>query len=350
MGPMLRILRALLLGFLLAAPALAEGGTRVVLYQGFAEVSQPVTVEDGVLVWNPGEAKPVPGTLRLFGLSEEKRVLEGEATVFFTQGSGPARLGYLTRALSGSLFYHLDVDQGTLTAWVAVENRGPSLKADELWYVAGTVPLLGPGRAAYAEAKTMALRAAPAEASYQGAGGGVFRYRFPRGETLVRGRTELPFKRGAVRPAFLWRYRGPFVKGDRLAFERGYRFAAPWPLAAGPVALWKAGAFLGQVGLADTPEGEPVSLWLGPDPLGVAKRTVEVLEETRERARYRVTTRLVNRHAEAVRIEIEERFPGRGFDLKITGAERVPGGYRLALDLAPGGRWTYVYEVTLRYR
>ena len=66
--------------------------------------------------------------------------------------------------------------------------------------------------------------------------------------------------------------------------------------------------------------------------------------------RYRVTTRLVNRHAEAVRIEIEERFPGRGFDLKITGAERVPGGYRLALDLAPGGRWTYVYEVTLRYR
>ncbi len=349
---MLRNPAVWLLAVLALGSALADGaGTRVVLYRGFAEVVRPVAVKDGVWVWNPGEAAPVPGTLRLFGLVERKRVWQGDAVVFFTEGSGPARLGYLTRALSGRLDYALDLDAGTLTAWVTVENRGPTLRADELWYVAGAVPLVGEGGGGPKLAtKRLALAAAPAEAAYQGAAGGVFRYRFAGGAELVRGRTELPFQRGAVRPLFLWRYRGGFVKGDRLVFQRGYRFDAPWPLAAGRVSLWKAGAFLGQATLPDRPQGEPVEFWLGPDPLGRAERKVEVLEETRERARYRVTTRLENRHAEPVRVEIEERFPTRGYQLKIAGAERVPGGYRLGLDLAPGGRWTYVYEVTLLYR
>ncbi len=336
---------------LAAGLALAAGeGTRVVLYRGFAEVDRPVVVEDGVFLWNPGDASPVPGTLRLVGLPERKRVWQGNAVIFFTEGAGPARLSYLTRSLSARLAYYLDLDQGVLTAWVAVENRGPSLRADELLFVAGEVPLLGGGLEAKRAVKGLALTAAPAGATYQGAAGGVFRYRFPGSAVLVQGTTELPFKRGSVKPTFLWRYQGTFVKGRRLTFVRGYRFSAPWPLAAGRVSIWKAGTFLGQASVPDAPEGEPVDLWLGADPLGYAERRVEVLEETRDRARYRVTTRLENRRTEPVHIEIEERFPTRGYDLKIVGAERVPGGYRLALDLAAGGRWSYVYEVTLRYR
>lgn len=334
------------------------GSVRVVVYPSFAEVSQEVEVKNGVLVWSPGEdvlAGLVDGGVRLVGIPEVRRVWRGGSVVFHVANDGTARLSYLTRSLGGSLSYHLDLDAGELVAWVRVQNSlTRPLVADEFWYVAGSVPLgeggVRPASAALWQKGQRAVEALAPEAEFVSATAGVFRYRYPERAELEPGITELAFKRGLVRPRLTWSYRGAFVRDRRLFFTRGYLFKAPWPVAAGSISLWSEGTFVGRVPVADTDEGDEVRLSLGPDPRGFAERRVEVLEENRDLARYRVSTAIKNRHREPVRVEIQETFSGREVVLKITGAERIPQGYRLKVDLAPGGEWTYVYEVTIRRR
>ncbi len=342
------------LGFFLSLTlfALAQAsGTRVTLYPAFAEIAEPVRIEHGVFVWQPGErvaAQRVEDLVWMTGVEVQRRVWRKGALWVFAHGDRGV-LHHITRGLSGSVRYALEVEKEQLAAWLRVRNAlDTPIEVEELRFISGPVPLAEGPR--LPRAKAMARAAPTEEGVLVGSGGGVFRYRLSGPLLLEPEVTELPLFALPVRPAFYWRYRGPFQKGERLFFRRGYRFQAPKPLAAGTLDLFYGGDFLGRVRVPDTYAGERVELALGPATRARSKRRVEVLQETPELARYRVTTTVENPSEEAVEVEIEETFHADAVKLELPEGERRPGGYRIHFSLPPGGERTYRFEVTLRYK
>jgi len=327
----------------------------VTLYPQFAEVRTPVRLEKGVFVWQPGERlqkNRVEDLVWLSGVPVHRRVWRKGALWFFADGS-VATLHYLTRGLSGSVRYRLNLDQGTIEGWLRVKNGlDETIAAESLEFVSGSVPIEGsPSVPMVAEVRALSAKAMPAaKEAFVGAQGGVFRYRLEGPVLLEPEVTELPLFTAKVDPVFYWRYRGAFVRGDRLFFERGYRFVTNHPLAAGSVDLFRQGIFLGRLRIPDRFRGERVELGLGPATRARTKRAIEVLTETRELKRYRVTTTVKNPGEEPVQVEIEERFAADAIEISIEGGERIPRGYRIAFPLLPGGERTYRYTVTLRYK
>ncbi len=327
-------------------------GVQVTLYPRFAEIRTPLRLEQGVYVWQPGERvlkNLVEDLVWLSGVEVSRRVWRKGALWFFAEGDA-ATLHYLTRGLSAGVRYRLVLDRGTIAGWLRVRNAlDEPVEAQTLEFVSGSVPL--GGRTAVArEVGVLAAKAAPAEEGFVGASGGVFRYRLARPVVLEPEVTEVPLFSAEVSPVFFWRYRGSFVRGDRIFFERGYRFTATGPLAAGTVDLFQKGVFLGRLDIPDRYPGEPVELGLGPATRARSERRVEVLTESREQKRYRVTTTVKNLGEEPVRVEIEERFSADAIELLLEAGERIPRGYRIVFELAPGGERTYQYQVTLRYK
>lgn len=336
-----------LLGVALSTLALASG-TRVTLYPAFAEIAEPVRIEHGVFVWQPGErvaAQRVEDLVWMTGVEVQRRVWRKGTLWIFARGEQGV-LHHLTRGLSGSVRYALEVEEGRLSAWLRVRNAlDAPIEVEELRFISGSVPLAEGGRPLQVKA---VARSAPAEEGvFVGGRGGVFRYRLSGPLLLEPEVTELPLFALSVRPAFYWRYRGPFQKGERLFFRRGYRLEAPRPLAAGRLDLFSGGDFLGRVRVPDTYAGEQVELELGPATRAQSKRRVKVLRETPELARYRVTTTVENRGADAVEVEIVETFHADAVELELSEGERLPGGYRVAFSLAPGEAHTYRFQVTL---
>ena len=346
------------LGVLLAIGALAlaqAAGTRVTLYPRFAELAEPVRIEHGVFVWQPGErvaAALVQDLVWMTGTKVLRRVWRNGNLWIFAEGERGV-LHHLTRGLSGSVRYALDVDAGRLLAWLRAQNElDAPLEVEELRFVSGSVPLVGGVRAVEGRMEALAAPVAKsAEAPvFAGSTGGVFRYRLAGPLVLEPEVTELPLFELAVKPAFYWRYAGPFQKGRRLPFRRGYRFLAPKPLAAGTFDLFAGGDFLGRLGAPDTYAGERVELELGPAPRARSERRIEVLAERRDLRRYRVETRVKNPGDEPVHVEVEEFFQADEVELVLSEGERRPRGYRVAFELPPGGEHRYRYEVTLRYK
>jgi len=330
-------------------------GVKLTLYTDFAEVQQPVRLDRGVYVWQPGERVErnlVQDLVWLSGVDVRRRVWRQGAVWFFAEGD-QGTLHYLTRGLSGSVRYRFVLDEKRLEGWLRVRNAlDEPIEAEELWFVSGSVPL-GSGGIAEDKVRVLSMsKAAPEarEAGFVGASGGVFRYRLPGPLRLEPEVTELPLFEAQADPVFFWRYRGAFVRGPRLPLERGYRFVADQPLAGGVVDLFGDGVFLGRLSIPDRYPGEPVELRLGPATRARTERRVEALAETRELRRYRVTTRVKNPGEEPVRVEIEERFSADAIEITLSGGERIPQGYRIAFDLPPGGERTYQYSVTLRYK
>ncbi len=330
------------------------------LYPGFAELHQPVTLPQGQWTWFPDKTLAgllVDGTVRLLGVREERRLWRGSAITFYYEGSGEAQLAYLTRGLSYSIYYDLDVDSGSLVGWARVNNRlEQPLSFDHLTFVAGEVPLEVGGHPIMSKAARaydkMALEApVPApEPVYAGSGGGVFRYELADPPVFEPGLTEIPFVRGRTEPVFTWKYSGGFVRSSWLEFQRGYTFMAPAALAGGLVNLRDGGVLLGQTYMSEHPKGEKVQLWLGRDPEGRAERRFEVLKDERKEKAYRVTTSIRNPRSEPVRVEISERFNAREVVLKLPdGAVRTPQGYSIEFTLAPGESREFMYTATLRY-
>jgi len=341
-----------LLGLWLWALAQAAG-VQVTLYPRFAEVRTPVRLEQGVYVWQPGERVQkslVEDLVWLSGAEVSRRVWRKGALWFFAEGDA-ATLHYLTRGLSAGVRYRLVLDRGTIAGWLRVKNTlDEPVEAQTLEFVSGSVPL---GSWIPVEGVLKSVSAEEAsinEEGFVGAGGGVFRYRLAGPVVLEPEVTEVPLFSAEVSPVFFWRYRGPFVRGDRIFFERGYRFTATRPLAAGTVDLFQKGVFLGRLDIPDRYPGEPVELGLGPATRARSERRVEVLTESREQKRYRVTTTVKNLGEEPVRVEIEEHFSADAVELVIEAGERIPRGYRIVFELAPGGERTYQYQVTLRYK
>ena len=339
------------LGFFLSLTlfALAQAsGTRVTLYPAFAEIAEPVRIEHGVFVWQPGErvaAQRVEDLVWMTGVEVQRRVWRKGALWVFAHGDRGV-LHHLTRGLSGSVRYALEVEKGRLSAWLRVRNAlDMPIEVEELRFISGTVPLAGGHRPL--PAKAMARAASAEEGAFSGSGGGVFRYRLSGPLLLEPEVTELPLFALPVRPAFYWRYRGPFQKGERLFFRRGYRFQTPKPLATGLLDLFSGEDFLGRVRVPDTYAGERIELELGPATRARSERRIEVLRETPELARYRVTTTVENPGEEAVEVEIVETFHADAVELELPEGERRPGGYRVTFLLAPSEAHTYRFQVTL---
>lgn len=330
------------------------------LYPGFAEVHEEITLPEGSWTWFLGkDLAPllVDGTVRLLGVEETRRVWRGDAVTFHYLGAGQAQLAYLTRGVGYTLHYDLDVDRGALVGWAKVSNRlSRSLRFAHVTFVAGEVPLQGGAipdatKARAFDGLAVAADAMPAAAPvYAGAGGGVFRYELEDPPPFESGVTEIPFVRAPVEATFTWRYRGGFVRADRVAFQRGYVFEAPAALAGGLVNVRDGGVLLGQVFMEDAAVGKPVRLWLGADPEGEATRRITVLKDERKEKAYRVSTTVQNPRDVPVRVEMEEYFNAREVELKLpAGAERTPQGYRWVVTLRPGEVRTFAYTVTLRY-
>ncbi|MER3553890.1 MAG: hypothetical protein C4331_05955 [Meiothermus sp.] len=267
---------------------------------------------------------------------------------FRYQGSGPATLSYLTRAVSWNLRYTLE--GGDLAGWASLTNSLDSavrLGATEL--VAGTVPVLEgdqrPPRPLSRNVQSAPPMADAVGAEFVGEAGGTYRYKLPGDITLEPGQTELPFIRGKVAPVYTWRYQGGFNTGRELSFTRGYRFQAPDNLAAGTVSIRDGSTFVGQAAMPDTAQGNDVNLTLGPDPEGRAVRSIE----QQAKNKYRIATTVKNPKTYPVEVELNEFFP-QPFNLEIDGAERTPEGYRLKFTLAPGQSRTLVYSVTFPQR
>ncbi len=310
----------------------------VVVYPGFAEVKEPVLLPPGAWVYLAGErlARMAPGSLRLLGVEELERVYQGTAVLFRYRGEGKATLRYLYTGLSGEVFYTLE--EGRLTAWARLRLEGEALEAKKLTLLAGEAPLL--------EAKAapgVALRAlaeAPGESPF-----GLFRYELlPR--RVEPGTTEIPFLRADVAPARLLRYQGPFRTDRLLPLERGYRFAAPFPLAPGALEVVEGGLFLGQAPLPGTPRGEPAEVWLGRDLEARLERQVSLLGQGEKEATYRVETRLENPYPYPITLLLAEVFP-QPFRLDFPGATLLPQGYRLELSLKAKEARTLAYRLTL---
>jgi hypothetical protein len=271
----------------------------------------------------------------------------GPKVIFRYQGSGAAKLSYLTRGLSWTLRYTLE--EGELTGWATLTNSlGTALKLGNTQVVAGAVPLLeGEYNAPSPAAITMQMRSRAAEATemdaaeFFGEAGGTFRYQLPGDVVAEPGLTELPFIRTKVVPIYFWRYQGGLSQG-RLNFERGYRFDAPENLAAGAVSLREQGVFVGQAGMSDTGKGGLVRLSLGPDPDGRADRKFEQIAKDR----FRVTTTYRNPRSYPIEIEVIEFIP-QPFTLDFNEAEKTPEGYRLTITLKPAESRVLVYTLTM---
>lgn len=329
-------------------------GTRVTLYPHFAEVAEPVRIERGVYVWQPAgkvaEAR-IEDLVWLTGAKVQRRVWRGGSLWFFAEGERGV-LHHLTRGLSGSLRYTLEVDTGRLRAWIRVRNGlGVPLEVAELRFVSGAVPLFGAPRTGE-RMEALAARAAKSDEApvFAGSTGGVFRYRLRGPVVLEPELTELPLFELTVKPRLYWRYSGAFQRGRRIPFRRGYRFAPEKPLAKGTVDLFAGGDFIGRLGLPDTFAGEPVGLALGPASRARSERRIEVLAERADLRRYRVLTEVQNLGDEPAWVEIEEYFRADAVELKLSEGERRPRGYRVTFALPPGGTHRYRYEVVLRYQ
>ncbi|WP_457630620.1 hypothetical protein [Oceanithermus sp.] len=346
--------------FALAAFAAGAQASRGYLYPGFAEIHEDVNLPPGSWSWFPSNALAgslVDGTVRLLGVEEQRRTWRKGVVTFFYDGAGQAQLAYLTRGLGYSLYYDLDVDSGRLTGWAKIDNRlNEPLSFDHLTFVAGEVQLRAGGapamdKAARAYEGEMAMAApAPAMPEYAGSAGGVFRYELDEPPVLEAGVTELPFIRESADVIYTWTYNGGFTRGERVVFQRGYRFEAPAPLAGGLVNIRDRGVLLGQAYMEETASGGVVQLRLGRDPEGIARRVVTVLKDTRKEKAYRVTTTVSNARRTPVRVEIRESFSAKEVVLDLPkGARRTSRGYAIEFILAPGAERSFTYTVTLRY-
>lgn len=334
-------------------PLSAYAGQEISVWQDGAW--QPIKVVDparGIFEYQGRYIQGAPGRLGY----PDQAGFTGPSVRFSYQGGGASILHYVTRALSFDLSYELEVGSGLLVSNAQIKNDlGYNFTVQHSVFVAGRVPLLE--RPTSAEPLAPGVRAlgtapfsAASPAGYLGEAGGTYQYSYAGKLELYPGLNLVPFMREPVKTAFLWRYQGPFVNGPRLNFTRGYTFVAPSNLAAGVVTVRDHGVLVGQSKLGDTAAGDQLRLMLGPDPAGVAQRSIIVLKENANERIYRVNTVVENPKTYPVRLELSEIFSAREVQVVFPGARIVPGGYTLALTLSPGSEQTLSYTVTLKYK
>lgn len=382
----------------------------IVLYPNFAEVRQELELPAGEWIWQPEPGilgSIFPGSLYLSGVTETSRLIQSgtldlrvyqgqevlieledefvsarlvnaeqrifrlasgeylmnyDATILFPspvglrpdqvifryQGQGTGELSYLSGAFQFEIFYTLDAQSGQLVAWSAIQNQtGQEFTFSEAEYISGEVPV---SNGVPVRPQAMYAEASISEPKFAGSSGGVYRYTHPGELVLPPGKSEFPFLRSQVKPIYTWKYQGGFDPSERELFlDRSYRFDAPGPLAGGVVSVRDQGRFVGQARADTTAPGEEVEVSLGSDPLGRAKRQVEVLVNTPTEQRYRVTTSFENSRSEPVSLVLEEEFYADSVEIDFPEAAQTGRSYRLDTELPASSKREFTYTATLRF-
>jgi hypothetical protein len=278
----------------------------------------------------------------------------------FQGNGGPASITYLTRGLSWSPRYTLNVtDRAELESWADVRNQSNlAYSAPNLTLMAGEVNLMTnaqpEGVAFAAPAIARASDAAPkVEASGESAGLQTFKY--PAAVTLpARSTTTVPFLQTRVSLERVLEYVSGFNPTPRqvLPLNRVYTIKAEADLPAGLVTVREDGRVVGQARVPDAPKAEGASFSLGADFDLRLTRTVQQLERTKTTARFKVAFSLVNTKTRQVTVRLRELL-GQGWTLEQTvmpSLKRDAEGLSSEAKLAPGARLEASYTVLYKYQ
>ena len=284
----------------------------------------------------------------------------------------PANVSYLTRALSWSPRYELNVlgAGSRLEAFADLRNGGETLKVDSSEIIAGQVQLnFGNETANYAQdaaimetapmvirlsaGKTSAVQVRPGSE-----GQGLYTYKLSQGYTLPKASTfSLPFLNPQVnvkRVARLESYfGGEFSKGK---LERTYRMNSSVLLPAGNLFVRDAERVVGGQNIPTLAAGEDIDLRLGSDPdlsyVRYAKsssrnevKKFDKVQRTYTYTTFQVTLQLRNAKARPVSFEVLERLNGQNITLEGD-AKRTAQGLSLTGTLPAKGSLGRKYKVT----
>lgn len=287
----------------------------------------------------------------------ENALAPGQSVTFAVAAPGRATLSYLTRALSWSPRYALNLSgtNARLTAFADIRNNGETayeVTAGEL--LAGQVSVNEPPPVPLARAGVeMSGAANDAFAAPKvvsaGESRGLYRYTLEQDFTLAGNSTlSLPFL--TPRTTFE-RYAGLDsgfqANSTKGKLNRNYRLKADVLLPAGPITVRDEGRIVGQAEIVDTSANDPIELSLGADPDLSYTRSVEVLRQDRTGGSYRVTLLIENAKDRALRAEVREGLSG---NVTLQGqAERTPQGLLVRAEVPAKGQVTRTYTVTVRY-
>jgi len=314
---------------------------------------------------------------------------------FEVEKPGKATLSYLSKALSWSPHYALEVGangSATLEAWADIYNGGAErIEADKVQLVAGKVDIVGvfgnpqaPAdyRLNYPVQLEDRAASSPSPASSgvqsQGENAGNFSYLLGQKLTLERGaRRSVPFVEPKVtvvklvKPVLSNRYDSS--RGQNVAdwqAKRVYRLSSDTFLPTGPITVREGGQLLGQVQMRDVAPKEGVDLELGYDPSVLFEKVVDKAPNRSEQEsdpngyKYNVTyyttviaLKATNIADKVVRLEYTDNLSRdlseSGVITQVTGAGQLNQktlDYVLSAELPPLSSQTYSLSVVRKYR
>ena len=279
----------------------------------------------------------------------------------FTGAGGPASLTYLTRALSWSPRYTLNVgaDRVDLESWADVRNQSNlTYNAPALGLVAGQVNLIAgneddgvprPAAVAFSRADGVANVQATGESA------GLQTFKYPSAATLpARSTTTVPFLQARVTLDRTLEYVSGWNPAPRqvLGLNRLYTLKAESDLPAGLMTVREEGRVVGQARIDDSPRAEGARFNLGADFDLRLTRTVQALERTKTTARFKVAFSLSNTKTREVTVRLREIL-GQNWTLEQTvmpNLKKDTEGVSAEARLAPGARLEASYTVLFKYQ
>lgn len=282
----------------------------------------------------------------------------------FTGAGGPASLTYLTRALSWTPRYTLNVaaDRVDLESWADVRNQSNlSYNAPALGLIAGQVNLIAsdedgvprPAPAPVAFSRASDSGAPNVQATGESAGLQTFKY--PSAATLpARSTTTVPFLQSRVTLDRVLEYASGWNPTPRqvLPLNRLYVLKAESDLPAGLITVREDGRVVGQARIADSPRAEGARFNLGADFDLRLTRTVQALERTKTTARFKVAFSLSNTKDREVVVRLHEIL-GQNWTLEqivMPNLKKDTEGVTAEARLAPGARLEASFTVLFKYQ
>ncbi len=333
-----------------------------------------VRIEDNRVV----KAIVIRADLGLFEIAGQYRQLSASQVIFpslegvrfeptyqwqFAGAGGKSNLSYLTRALTWSPRYTLNVtnDTGRLTAWADLRNAGATpYNVPEITLLAGQINLeSGQQNQNFQSNQVQNLQAradtvSNVEAIGESAGLQIFKY--PKALTLAGGTTtSVPFLNKSTKLERILDYTASFSETPRqvVAMQRLYRVQSETDLPAGVFTVREDNRVVGQARIGDTPKAERANLYLGADFDLRLLRTTEVITRTNTSAKFKVVFSLTNTKTRPVMIRLRENLGTTGnYNLdavSLPNLRRESEGLNASTTLAPNQKFEGSYTITYKY-
>jgi hypothetical protein len=334
-----------------------------------------IRLEDGEIV----KAIVIRADLALFEINGQYRQISPSQVIFpslegvrfeptyqwqFTGAGGKTNLSYLTRALTWSPRYTLNVsgDTGRLTAWADIRNAGATpYNIPELTLVAGQINLENvQENRNFQSNQAQNFTAARAEdvSSVQAVGesAGLQIFKYPKALMLGGGTTtSVPFINVATKLERILDYTGFFSDTPRqvLPMQRLYRVQSDTDLPSGVVTVREDNRVVGQARVSDTPKAERANLFVGSDFDLRLTRTSQVITRTNTLAKFKVVFTLTNTKTRPINIRLRENLGTNGnytLDaVSLPNLRRETEGLNASTTLAPNQKFEGSYTITFKY-